>query len=303
MKQPAVGVPFLGLPSSASLPNTSEVVLIACPLEASVSYGSGTASGPQAILEASCQVELYDREFEREMALDYGIHTADPINVGGSVIDSLERLATRVAEFARQGKLVGVLGGEHTISLGTGRGLLRGLGGPLTVVIIDAHADYRDQYEGDRLSHASVARRLAEEPGVEQILHLGVRSVCPEEVAFARSSPDRYRVWSTEEIHQGGWQDEFRARLKGRRVFFSLDVDGLDPSIVPATGTPEPFGLTWLQTEEIFRLAAPHVVGFDCVELAPQPGLHYAEFAVAKLVYRLINLVKASNPPERERER
>jgi agmatinase len=256
-----------------------------------VSYGGGTARGPAAIVAASQQVELYDREFDREPALDYGVHTLDPVALADDLPAAVDAIAAAVHAAAATGKLVVGLGGEHTISAGFGRGLLAALGGPLSVVQIDAHADLRDEYEGTSYSHACVARRLLEEPGIEQVLQLGVRSVCSEEVAFARANPQRVRMWYAEDVHAGAWQAELNARLAGRRAYLTIDVDGLDPAIVPATGTPEPDGLSWNETLAVVRTVARagRIAGMDCVELAPAAGLHAADFAVAKLVYKSIS--------------
>jgi agmatinase len=119
---------------------------------------------------------------------------------------------------------------------------------------------------------------------------LGIRSVCTEEVAFARAHPERVRVWYAEEVHAGGWQQELAERLRDRRVYLTIDVDGLDPAIVPSTGTPEPDGLTWAEALTILRAVnrAAQVVALDCVELAPVPGHHASDFAVAKLLYKAI---------------
>lgn len=279
---------FLGLVEDYSSFERAGVLVLPIPLEATVSYGHGTAGGPQAILTASQQVELYDREVDAEPALVYGVHTLPPIDLPDDVAEAVDTIATAVAAAARSGKLVAGLGGEHTVSVGFGRGLCDALGGPLTVVQLDAHSDLRDEYEGSRYSHACVARRLLEYPEIEQVLQLGIRSVCPEEVAFARDHPERVRVWYAEDVHHGGWRETFIARVRGRRVYLTLDVDGLDPSVVPATGTPEPDGLSWHEALDILRTLTQHarVVGMDCVELAPVSGLHAADFAVAKLVYK-----------------
>jgi arginase family enzyme len=126
--------------------------------------------------------------------------------------------------------------------------------------------------------------------GVEQLLQLGVRSVDAEEVAYARAHEGRVRTWYAEDIHAGAWREEFVARVRGRRIHLTIDVDGLDPAIVPATGTPEPDGLSWREALEIISTTAAEgsILGIDCVELAPQPGLHHADFAVAKLLYKTI---------------
>lgn len=281
---------FLGLPAPHADYEKARVLVLPIPFEATVSYGTGTAAGPAAIISASQQVELYDRELDQEPALAYGVHTLPALDLPSDPQGALQAIEDAVAEAASSGKLVVGLGGEHTISGAIGRGLLRALGGPLTVVQIDAHSDLRDEYEETRLSHACVARRLLDSAEVDQVLQLGIRSVSPEEVEFARTNPDRVRVWYSEAIHAGAWQEELAARLRGRRVFLTIDVDGLDPSVVPATGTPEPDGLTWTEALDILRTVAQTapIVGMDCVELAPVAGLHMAEFAVAKLVYKAI---------------
>lgn len=281
---------FLGLPPDVS-GASARVRVLPIPFEATVSYGHGTARGPAAIITASQQVELYDREFDAEPALAYGIHTLPALDLPDDPAAAVPAIAAAVAVAARHGQLVVGLGGEHTVSAGVARGLLDACGGPLTVVQLDAHADLRDEYAGSPYSHACVARRLLEYPEVEQVLQLGIRSVCREEVEFARQDPRRVRIWYAEEVHAGDWRAELTDRLHGRRVFLTLDVDGLDPAIVPATGTPEPDGLTWRETLDIVRTVCAHaqVIGLDCVELAPHPGLHAADFAVAKLLYKTIS--------------
>ena len=281
---------FLGLPQPYSDFKRAGALILPIPFEATTSYGSGTAGGPAAIVEASRQVELYDREHDREPALDYGVHTLAPVALPAEPEAAVERIAEAVARAAASGKLVVGLGGEHTISAGLSRGLLEAVGGPLTVVQIDAHCDLRDEYDGTRFSHACVARRMLDDERVEQVLQLGVRSVDTEEVEFRRAHPERVRTWYVEEVHAGGWREELLERIDGRRVHLTIDVDGLDPGIVPATGTPEPDGLAWSEALEILRVTtgAAQIAGMDCVELAPSAGLHAADFAVAKLVYKAI---------------
>ena len=287
---------FLGLSDETSSFDAARVLVLPIPFEATVSYAGGTAAGPAAIITASQQVELYDREFDNEPALTYGVHTLPPVALPTDPALAVEAIATATAAAARSGKLVVGLGGEHTISVGFGRGLLAALGGPITVVQLDAHSDLRDEYEDSPYSHACIARRLLDDPAVEQVLQLGIRSVCPEEVAFTRANPERVGVWYAEQVHEGDWRSEFIRRVQGRRVYLTIDVDGLDPAIVPATGTPEPDGLTWRETLDILRTLTAHaeVIGLDCVELAPADGLHMADFAVAKLLYKTISYVMAS---------
>ena len=285
---------FLDLPEATAEHARAAVLLLPIPFEATVSYGHGTVDGPAAIIDASQQVELYDREFDSEPALAYGVHTLPALTLPAAPAAAVDAIAAAVAEAASSGKLVVGLGGEHTISVGFGRGLLQALGGPITIVQLDAHCDLRDSYEDSPYSHACIARRLLEEDGIEQVLQLGIRSLCPEEIGFARANPDRVRIWFSEDVHAGGWQAELIQRLQGRRVYLTIDVDGLDPSIVPATGTPEPDGLTWNEALMILRTVTQHatVIGLDCVELAPAENLHMANFAVAKLLYKTISYVK-----------
>jgi agmatinase len=282
------GGDFLGLDEAHCSFERARVRILPVPLEATVSYGGGTAAGPAAILAASRQVELYDRALDDEPALGYGIHTLDALELAGADPEAaVATIAGAVARACDGGRLVVALGGEHTISAGVSRGLLEALGGPLTVVQIDAHSDLRESYDGSRFSHACAARRMLDDPRVEQVLQLGIRSVVAEEVRFARANPERVRIWWAEQVHAGGWHDELRERLRGRRVHLTVDVDGLDPAVVPATGTPEPGGLSWWQALDVIRTtaAAAQIVGIDCVELAPVPALFHADFAVAKLVY------------------
>ena len=281
---------FLALDAPHAALEEARVLVLPVPLEATVTYGGGTARGPGAIVAASAQVELYDREHDRAPALEYGIHTLPALELAAEPEPAVAQIARAVADGARGGRLVVALGGEHTISAGVSRGLLDALGGAMTVVQLDAHSDLRDTYDDTRYSHACVARRLLDDTRVEQVLQLGVRSVDGEEVAFARAHPQRVRVWYAEDVHDGGWRDELAARVRGRRVHLTIDVDGLDPAVVPATGTPEPDGLSWHEALDVIRsvAAAGSIVGIDCVELAPRPGLHHADFAVAKLLYKAI---------------
>ena len=281
---------FLGLQEPHATLEAARVLILPVPLEATTSWGHGASDGPQAIIAASQQVELYDREHDREPALEYGIHTLPALAPSDDPAVAVAEIAAAVADAAASGRLVVALGGEHTISAGVNHGLLDALGGPLTVVQLDAHSDLRAAYEGTPFSHACVARRILEDPRVEQVLQLGVRSIDAEEVAFARASDARVRTWYAEAIHEGGWREEFVARVRGRRVHLTIDVDGLDPAIVPATGAPEPDGLSWREALEIVSTTAAEgsIIGIDCVELAPQPGLHHADFAVATLLYKTI---------------
>ena len=294
------GGAFLDLPPAASDYAAAAVVVLPLPFEESVSYGGGTAAGPQAIITASQQVELYDARRDREPAMIYGIHTLPVPRVfgrkGASAADLLDAIADETAAHLGAGKFVLALGGEHTASLGVARGVARERGN-FTLVHIDAHADLRDEYEGDPLSHACVVRRIAELPECEAVLQLGIRSTSKEQMDFVRehrkNAHPLVRCWFAWDMHRDKrWKDEFRDCVKGKRVFFTFDVDGLDPAIVPATGTPEPNGLSWRQLMRIARITAENAaccVAMDCLELAPVPGLHHADFTVARALYEMLS--------------
>jgi agmatinase len=294
-----IGSGFLDLPEEARRPAASRVHVLPVPLERTVSYGAGTRRGPAAIIEASRQVELFDRALGGEPALAYGIHTLPPVPVEPGPIEAiLDGVRAAVARILTAGKLPVVLGGEHTVTIGPVRALAAAApagAAPLAVVQVDAHADLRGEYQGSPYSHACVMRRLVEETGCE-LTQVGIRSLCAEEDAFIRDHPERVRTFFMDGIQadtSGAWLSELVDRIRGRRVYLTIDVDGLDPSVVPATGTPEPGGLSWqlaMILLEFVTGTAGEVVGIDCVELAPAPGLHAADFAVAKLLYRAISL-------------
>lgn len=297
---------FLDLPPDISDYAGAGVVVLPMPLEDSVSYGGGTAAGPEAIITASQQVELYDARRDIEPAMQYGIHTLPAPEVfrkrgKPDVAGALDAIAIETAKHLSAGKFVLGLGGEHTASLGVARGVAAARG-CFTLVHVDAHADLRDSYEDNPLSHACVVRRIAELPECEAILQLGIRSTSRDQADFARAhSPGgaepMIKTWYAWDMHgDKGWRREFRRAVRGRRVFFTFDVDGLDPAIVPATGTPEPNGLTWRQLMRIAKIIAAHSAGcvaMDCVELAPSAGLHHADFTVARALYEVVSMFMA----------
>jgi agmatinase len=280
---------FLGLDDEHSGYERSAAVVLPLPYEATVSYGGGTRRGPAAIIDASRQVELYDRELGDEAALRFGIHTLPPLalSVAGpeAAVDEIEACA---AEHLAAGKLLVGLGGEHTVSVGIARAV-HARHPDAVLVQVDAHSDLRDSYEGSAYSHASISRRVFD-LGMP-ILQFGIRSICREEIDLIRGEPERIRVWFAEDVHAGGHLPELERRVAGRPVFLTFDLDGLDPALVPATGTPEPNGLLWPQALDIVRTVARagRVVALDCVELAPIPGQHASDFLAAKLVYKMIS--------------
>lgn len=280
---------FLNLPQTEA-PH-SAFHFLSVPMEATVSYGGGTSRGPAAILLASSQVELYDREFDSEPAVEYGIHSHPEMVLSPDPEIALGEISSQVASLYDSKAILAVLGGEHSLTFAVVKGILAKTQGSLTIVQIDAHCDLRDSYEGSPHSHACVARRLLELEGVEQILQLGIRSLCAEEAQVIKTEP-RVRTWFAEDVHAAEYEEELRRKVRGRRVYLTVDVDGFDPALIPSTGTPEPNGLSFAQGESIFRLLAEEcdLVAFDCVELAPVDGQHVSDFVVAKMIYRLMNL-------------
>jgi agmatinase len=285
---------FLGLDEGHSSYTDSAALILPIPYEGTVSYGQGTREGPRAIIAASQQVELYDRELDDEAALTYGIHTlpflAPVVSGPAGMVDAIAACAE---EHLRTGKLLVGLGGEHSVSAGIARAI-HSIHGDFVMVQIDAHSDLRDEYEGSPYSHASIARRVFDMGAT--IMQFGIRSICREEIELIRAERERLHVWFAEDVHAGGHIEKLAELVRGKRVFLTIDLDGLDPALVGATGTPEPNGLSWNQALEIVRTVAraANVVAIDCVELAPIAGQHASDFLAAKLVYKAIGLTLAA---------
>jgi agmatinase len=287
---------FLGLDEEHSGYERSAALILPIPYEGTVSYGQGTREGPRAILEASRQVELYDRELDDEIALSYGIHTLPALApVVSGPAGMVDAIAACAEEQLRSGKLLVGLGGEHTVSAGMARAVAA-VHGDFVMVQLDAHSDLRDEYEGSPYSHASIARRVFD-MGMT-IAQFGIRSICREEIDLIRAEPERLRVWFAEDVQAGGHLPKLAELVRGKKVFLTIDLDGFDPALVGATGTPEPDGLSWSQGLDIIRTVSreANIVAIDCVELAPLPGQHASDFLAAKLVYKAIGLTLANRP-------
>ncbi len=283
--------PFLGSELPPTSPQEARFHVLPVPWERTVSYGSGTARGPSAILQASWQLELWDGH---GMPGSAGIYTHPPVDVGGEPELVLERIAAAVERILLLGKTPVVLGGEHTVTVGVIQGYLNAGYRDLGVVQIDAHADLRESYEGDPFSHACAMRRVVE-AGVP-VFSLGVRALCKEELdarrRFGVGHLDAEALVPTG-VHAISLPEDFPPR-----VFFTVDVDGIDPSVFPTTGTPVPGGLGWYQTLDLFASVAARrqIVGLDLMELAPLTGFHGYDFAAALLVYKLLGMVERTAP-------
>ncbi len=270
-----------------------KVAIISAPLANTVSWVGGTEHGPAALLKASLAVEALDDELLRE-TWQVGIDVREPLALDGlSSEAALARICEAVRRELRQGRFPVVLGGEHTVTVAAAAACASQFAG-LHVVQIDAHLDMRESYGGSSLSHACVMRRL-HDLGLP-CTQVGIRSFSPGELDFL--GHDRPGVFTTERIRrEPDWVEQVCGRINGP-VYLTLDVDGFDPAIMPATGTPEPDGLSWHQVTSLFRaLAARHrLVGMDVVELAPCPGAHHAVFTAAKILYRTLGYIFKETP-------
>lgn len=279
---------FLNSEIPQGKPEDSFFHVIPVPYEESVSYGSGTAQGPSAILQASEQLEIWDGKSKPS---DLGIYTADAVDCSGTAEQVIERIAQTIQSSLSFGKMPVVLGGEHTVTWGVIKGFLEsGYRDNIGVVQIDAHADLRHAYEGNLYSHASVMKRIIEQ-GVP-LYQLGIRAYCEEEMMVREQHGVLYQDADTlvpNNIQTISLPEDFP-----EYVFFTVDIDGLDPSVFPSTGTPVPGGLTWYQTLSLFESVASQrkIIGIDVMEFAPISGFHAYDFAAALLTYKLMGIVQ-----------
>lgn len=318
---------IFGLPTSLG---DASVVLLPVSFEATCSYGGGTRMGPSAILHASKQVELFDVETghpyqagivllpEDPKVLDWDAqarrHARAVIDAGGVVSAELEAEANVVNDHCaslhrhveaavlthlRGAKIVGVVGGEHSVSLGTLAAHAQHFPG-MGILHVDAHADLRLAYEGFTFSHASIMRNVMDRlPGVSRLVQVGIRDLCEEEYTYARESGGRIHMHTeahvTSLLHEGqAWQRLCERMIEPlpRDVYVSFDIDGLDPSLCPHTGTPVPGGLSFAQAMTLLRVlgrSGRRLVGFDLTEVAPGPeGDEWDANVGARVLYKLI---------------
>jgi agmatinase len=264
--------------------------IIPCPLERSVSYGDGTAAGPRAILEASRQLEAW---LEDGIPGEAGIHTQEAIDCSPTDVQAiLDGLGRQVTDTVAAGHIPITLGGEHAISSGPIKALHEA-GHTFGVVQIDAHADLRDAYEGNPLSHASVMRRVTD-LGIP-LFQVGVRSLCVEEVE-ARKTYGVQHI-DARELAIDGIPSTILPADFPENIYLTFDIDAFDASLMPATGTPEPGGLFWYNAVQILErvTAGRKVIAADLVELAPLENFHGATFTAAKLAYQIMRVAGVSS--------
>ena len=275
---------FLALPPEQSSLDTSAAVIIPVPIDSTTSFRTGARHGPAAIIAASAALEDYDMELGVDVA-ELGIHTAPPLEPHvGDPYQMAERVRSAVTHYAAQGsgKLTGVIGGDHSASIGSAFAHLD-LRQELSVLYIDAHADLRDEYQGTQWGHGSGARRIAERCPVSL---MGLRTLALDERQHIEAHHIPVCYWPPE--HETDLHDIIAGL--GSDVYVSVDLDVLDPAEMPAVGTPEPGGMRWLDLTGILRRVCQEhrVVGFDVCELAPDQGLPAHSYTAAKLVYKLI---------------
>ena len=289
---------FLASEYAPVAPHEAAFHIIPVPLEQSVSYGGGTSRGPAAILAASQQLEAWDGISAPGEA---GLYTAPAVDCDAPVETVLERIGAATAHALRCKALPVILGGEHTVTLGALRVLAdeaTRTGEPFGVVQFDAHADLRASYEGSIYSHASVMHRAVADLGLP-LAQFAMRDFCREEVEVRR----RYNVlhYDADVLFREGLPERPLPADFPRRIYITFDVDGLDASLMPATGTPSPGGLFWHQALSLIErcLQGRVMVGMDVVELAPLPGLHHADFTAAKLTHALMGFAQRAGLPRK----
>ena len=275
---------FLALPPENCELERSGAVLIPVPYDSTTSFRSGARYGPSAIIDASYGLEDYDLELDLDVS-EMGIHTTAAVepHMGGPA-EMVERVRSAVQGYVGQGRLVGVLGGEHSVSIGSVQAQLEVHPG-LSVLYMDAHADLRSEYMGTPWGHASGARRIHE---MCPVVLVGVRSLCQEERSYIEATALPTFFWPAD-----GWDRPLIQDIVdclGPDVYISIDLDVLDPSEMSAVGTPEPGGMGWYQVISLLRAVAEsrRVVGFDVTELAPGEGPAACSYTAAKLVYKLV---------------
>lgn len=277
---------IFGGPEAYCSCDKASVIIMPAPFELSTSYIKGTAKGPDAILNASAYMELYDEELNIE-TYKLGIHTAGSISAAKNAEAWLKSIASGTIEILKKNKFPVILGGEHTVSLGVVKAYQKYGIADLSVLQLDAHADLRDSYEGNRLSHACVARRVSEICPVTQV---GIRSLSVEEARFKKNSSVTAFYASTN-LNNDTLNGIISSLTKN--VYITIDLDVFDPAAVPAVGTPEPGGLNWYEALNILCAvcAQKRIVGFDVVELCPLSGDIRSDFLAAKLIYKLIGYI------------
>ncbi len=284
---------FGGLPPEFSRFSSARAVVLPVPYDLTTSYISGTRHGPQAIIDASTHLELYDEELHSE-PYRLGIHTLPPLEPSAAgPEETIQRVEEVIRWLIERDKFPVMLGGEHSLTLAPVRALHKKFGN-FSVLQLDAHSDLRESFQGTKFNHACVGRRLHE---LElNIVQIGIRAISPEEAEFIRSAKNVYVCFDYELHSHFAKIDEALAQLRDP-VYVTVDLDVFDPALMPAVGTPEPGGLDWYTVLKILRrVGEKHtVLGFDVVELCPIAGMVGPNFLAAKLVYKMLGYFFSRN--------
>ncbi len=273
---------YAGISKEYAALETSKIVLIPVPYDGTSTFQKGADKGPAAFLHASENMELYDIETQTEV-YKQGIHLANAITENSSPEAVVDEVHKMTKELILRNKFVTVFGGEHSISIGTIRAFNECFD-DLTVLHIDAHADLRKEYEGSSCNHACA---LYEASQTTNLIQVGIRSMDVAETTIL----DEDKTWFAHDMaNDEYWMDNVIDAL-GDNVFITFDLDALDPSIMPSTGTPEPGGLFWYETLDFLKqvFEAKNVVGFDIVELMPREQDKSSDFLAAKLYYKMLS--------------
>ena len=291
MKTVKSSLGFLGL--SREIKSKNKVLVIPFGLENTVSYEGGTKMGPKKIISASHQVELFDEELKKEPYKNFSLKTLKEEKIKKNFNQALEQLTKTVNKTINLKYFPLTLGGEHSITPAIIKSLQQYYS-KLTIVQIDAHADLRDQYLGNKFSHACAMRRCLDFQNID-IIGIGIRNICKAEFEFVKKNTDRVKIFWSKDISKKIIQ-KIKNLIKNKNVYLTFDVDGFDSSLMPATGTPEPGGLFWSDTLQILKIIFKNcnVVGADINELAPKPNLHACDFLTAKLAYKMLSYKFAS---------
>ena len=277
---------FLGIDNKFNF--KEKVVIVPFGLEKTVSYGGGTKNGPKEIIKASHQVELYDEELNCEPYKKIGIKTLKPFKINKNIKKALNKMSKVNQEILNKDMFPLTFGGEHSITPGCIAPFTK-RHKKLCLLHFDAHADLRESYNGEKYSHASAIRRCLDHKNVS-VISFGIRNISKSEIPYLKKNSSRINIfWSKDKIK---WDlNKFKKLIKNKTVYLTFDVDGLDSSIMPATGTPEPGGLLWDETLNIIKIAAKNsnIVGADINELSPIKGFNSYNFLVAKLAYKILS--------------
>ena len=276
---------FLGVDNNFNF--SPKVVVVPFGLEKTVSYGGGTKNGPREIIKASHQVELYDEELNCEPYKKIGIKTLKPFKIDKNIRAALRKISNINSLLLKKKLFPLTLGGEHSITPGCIEPFTKNFKN-LCILHFDAHADLRQSYNGEKFSHASAIRRCLDHKNVS-IISFGIRNISGSEVKYLNKNKSRIKIFWAKD--QKKWNLKyFKKLIKNKNVYLTFDVDGLDSSIMPATGTPEPGGLFWYESLSLIKTTFinANVIGADINELAPIKGFNSYNFLIAKLAYKIL---------------